>query len=138
MPNIAWRYALLFAAVIAPGAVHSQPAVFPFGNWLAEDIAGGGVMDRLRTTMELAPDGRVTGFGGCNRFMGRAEIPGERTSFKPLASTRKACSPAVMEEGAKFHGAIEAKATWEVDAAQQKLSLFDGAGRIVVRFSLVR
>ena len=45
------------------GAAAAQPNG-PVGTWLAEDIAGGGVIDRLQTTLVIAEDGpRIANIG---------------------------------------------------------------------------
>lgn len=115
-------------------AVHADPAA-PAGKWLAEDINGGGVVDRLQTTLEIRADGIVTGMGGCNRYAGSATIDGNAIKFLPMASTRMACSAAVMRQEAKFHSTLAKITAWRVDQAQRKLVLLDGGGFEMMRFS---
>jgi heat shock protein HslJ len=107
-------------------------AASPKGSWLAEDINGGGVIDRLQTTLSLDADGKVTGMGGCNRYMGKATLKDDTISFGPMAGTRMACSPAVMNQENKFHAALETVRSWSI--AQGKLFLRDESGNIVLRF----
>lgn len=114
----------------------SEAATLPLaGAWLAEDIDGGGVIDNLQTTLEIAADGAVSGSGGCNRFSGSARIEGDTISFGDLASTMMACAEAAMNQEQKFHAALGAARTFSIDAAQQKLFLKDGAGNVVVQLS---
>ncbi len=113
---------------------HADPAT-PAGKWLAEDINGGGVIDRLQTTLEIRDDGIVTGMGGCNRYAGSATIDGNAIKFLPMASTRMACSTAAMRQEARFHGALEKVRAWRVDRTQRKLLLLDGQGFDLMRFS---
>lgn len=68
----------------------------PAGRWLAEDIRGGGVIDRLQTVLQIGADGAVSGSGGCNSMTGTATISGDSITFSPIASTRMACTPAAM------------------------------------------
>lgn len=124
--------ALLFLALIA--AAHAAPAT-PAGKWLAEDIDGGGVIDRLQTTLDIRDDGMVTGMGGCNRYAGSANVDGNSIKFLPLASTRMACSAAVMRQESKFHAALEKVRSWRIDEQQQKLILLDSGGFDLIRFS---
>jgi putative lipoprotein len=107
----------------------------PAGKWLAEDILGGGVIDRLQTTLEIAADGTVSGHGGCNRYSGRVSITGESISFSPLASTRMACTPAAMAQERKFHQALEKTRTFRINARERKLILRDGNGATVARLA---
>lgn len=102
------------------------------GRWLAEDIEGGGVIDRLQTTLEFRDDGTVGGSGGCNRFTGRANISGQNLVFPPLAATNMACTPAAMNQEGKFFGALGKVATWRADASTRKLTLLDGAGKVLL------
>lgn len=122
---------LIFALTIAASA---GPAA-PTGKWLAEDIDGGGVIDRLQTTLEIRDDGIVTGTGGCNRYAGSATVDGNTIKFLPMASTRMACSAAAMRQEAKFHSTLEKIRTWRIDQAQRKLLLFDGGGFEMMRLS---
>ena len=110
---------------VQQAADRNESAVTPAGRWLAEDIGGGGVLDRLQTILELAADGTVSGTGGCNRMMGKAVISGETMSFSPIASTRMACTPAAMAQEAKFFKALEAVKTWRIDPMRRKLTLYD-------------
>lgn len=115
--------------------VAAGPSLPPFGTWLAESIGGGGVLDRLQSTLEITPDGRAGGNGGCNRFTGRATIEGDAIAFGEMASTRMACSPAVMDQEAKFHAALRAAKRFQTLPQQRKLLLFDANGNIVLRLT---
>ncbi len=107
----------------------------PTGKWLAEDINGGGVIDRLQTTLDIRDDGIVTGMGGCNRYSGSANVSGSTIKFRPMASTRMACSPAAMNQEAKFHAALEKVGSWRIDEQQRKLFLLDDGGFELMRLS---
>lgn len=122
-------FALLFA-----GAADAAPGT-PSGKWLAEDIDGGGVIDRLQTTLEIRDDGIVTGMGGCNRYAGSATFDTTTIKFLPMASTRMACSAAAMRQEAKFHSTLEKVRTWRIDQAQRKLLLLDGQGFDLMRLT---
>lgn len=124
--------ALLFSVLAFAAA--ADPAT-PTGKWLAENIDGGGVIDRLQTTLEIRDDGIVNGMGGCNRYAGSATISGDAIKFLPMASTRMACSAAVMRQEAKFHTTLEKVRTWRIDQAQRKLLLLDGQGFEMMRLS---
>ncbi len=105
------------------------------GKWLAEDINGGGVIDRLQTTLEVSADGAVSGSGGCNRFAGQAKISSESISFGPLAATEMMCPPATMDQEHKFFAALGKVAGWRIDQMRQKLVLTDAGGKPIVVFA---
>lgn len=75
------------------------------GRWTIEDVNGGGVIDNA--PMEIAFEGgdagtsRVSGRAGCNRFTGPWLQTGNQLWLGPLATTRMACPPALMELEAK-------------------------------------
>ncbi|RTL50756.1 MAG: META domain-containing protein [Bradyrhizobiaceae bacterium] len=122
------------AIVLSVTAAIAAPAS-PAGKWLAEDIDGGGVIDRLQTTLEIREDGIVTGMGGCNRYTGSANVGSGTIRFHPMASTRMACSPAVMNQENKFHTALEKVRAWRIDEQQRKLFLLDDGGFDIIRLS---
>lgn len=47
--------------------------------------------------IEFGTDGRISGFAGCNQFTGGYETEGLHLSFKPMATTEKACLTAEQE-----------------------------------------
>ena len=118
----------------APSPAPERPAS-PVGRWLLEDIRQGGVIDRLQTVLEIAPDGRVSGSGGCNRMSGSARISGTRISFGPVAATQMACTPAAMDQEQKFFAGLREVRRWRADPARGKLVLLDARGRKLMTFA---
>jgi putative lipoprotein len=72
------------------------------GEWLLEDLAGGGVIDYLQTKLTLTEDGKIFGNAGCNNYTGTYKITGNNIKISPLASTRKMCTPTVINQEIKF------------------------------------
>jgi heat shock protein HslJ len=81
--------------------------------WLVEDIDGRGVVDNAQTTVEFAADGTVSGSTSVNRYKGNATVDGNKLTFGPLAATRRAGPPALMDQEQRFFNAIEAIAKYE-------------------------
>lgn len=132
--GVSRRLVLAGAATLAAasaGPVRAQPAAGPTGRWLAEDIRGGGVIDRIQTVLDIAADGRVTGSGGCNRIVGQARIEGAAIGFSQMASTRMACPQAVMDQEQKFLTALGEVRRWRIDEPRRKLILEDGNGAVL-------
>lgn len=107
----------------------------PAGRWLAEDILGKGVIDNLQTVLEIAEDGAISGSGGCNTMTSRASISAERISIGPIASGSLTCTPAAMDQEAKFFAALREARTWKADAETHKLMLLNAKGRPIVVLS---
>lgn len=108
------------------------PVDGPHGRWLAEDIRGGGVLDRVQTVIDIGADGRLSGSGGCNRLAGQVKIKGQTITFSRVGSTMMACPPAVMDQERKFHDALAAARSWRVDPTRRKLALLDEAGQPLI------
>ena len=119
--------------MVRQGAGAAPPALFDT-VWLAEDIGGGGVIDDARSTFSLAPDGKITGSGGCNRFFAQARVDGDRISIGKAGATMMACPEALMNQEQKFFAALEKAATYRFDG-NGKLFLADAKGADVVRFA---
>ena len=128
------QFILTCLALLLAGAAYAAAGT-PSGKWLAEDIDGGGVIDRLQTTLEIRDDGIVTGMGGCNRYAGSAKFDATTIKFLPMASTRMACSAAVMNQESKFHATLDKIRTWRIDEVRRKLILLDGQGFEMMRLS---
>ena len=91
----------------ASGAVAAPTAASLKGTrWLLEDLAGRGVLDRLQSTLVFGEPGRVSGQGGCNLFNGAMTLEGDRLALGPLATTRRACEPAAMDQEARYLAAL--------------------------------
>jgi len=86
-------------------------------TWLTEDIRGGGVIDYAQTTLHFESVNQVVGRGGCNTYTTSVTLePGDRISFGPIASTRKMCSTALMDQETKFFAALSEVTNYTVDA----------------------
>lgn len=104
----------------------------PEGRWLAEDILGGGVIDNVETVLVIATGGGISGSGGCNAISGTAKIMGDGIEFGPVATTRKACVPAVGDQEQKFLKALEMAREWRYAPDGDKLTLLDKDGGAVM------
>lgn len=74
--------------------------------WVAEDIAGGGIIDNSRITLQLGADGHASGRGGCNSYGGSYSLTGESLRFSPLAATQMACAEALMNQEQRYFDAL--------------------------------
>jgi heat shock protein HslJ len=90
------------------GTLFAQP-------WLVEDINGGGVVDRAQSTITFSKDGSISGNTSVNRFRGAVTVDGNKLSFGPLGTTRRAGPPALMQQEAKFLKAIESVTVFQIE-----------------------
>jgi heat shock protein HslJ len=101
---------------------------------LVEDIAGQGVVDRAQTTIQFSSDGKVMGDTSVNRYQGQAKIDGDKINFGPLATTRRAGPPALMDQESKFLKAIDAAKRFRIEPTGL-LYLLNESGDAVLRLS---
>lgn len=116
------------------GAEAAPPTLFDV-TWVAEDIDGKGVIDNAQSTLNITPDGKVTGRGGCNGYFAQAKVDGDRITIGKAGATMMACPPALMDQEGKFFAALEKAATFRIDAEQGKLFLVDANGVDILRFA---
>lgn len=125
---------LAVAAVALPDI--SLAGAFPkalIGRWHAESIRRRGVISNIRTVIDIAADGRVTGSGGCNRISGGMTIDEARVSFSPMISTKMACAPEIMNQEHDFLSALGEAHLWRIDEQRDRLILVDAHGVTVLR-----
>lgn len=73
-----------------PAAPDARAQLFP-SDWKVAEIGGQPVVPGSTPTLAFDAEGRVSGHGSCNRFMGTATLDGDKLTLTPLASTRMAC-----------------------------------------------
>lgn len=126
--------ALLAGLPASPAFAQADPAG---ATWVVEDIMGAGVVDRAQSTLQMLPDGRVAGSGGCNRFTGKGAVAGGRVEIGLLATTRMACAPALMDQEDKYLKALAASRRYEI-GGDGLMRFFDGKGAATLRFSQLK
>ena len=114
---------------------NSEASPSLFGTtWVAEDIGGRGVIDNAQSTFAVAPDGKVSGSGACNRYFAQAEVNGDKIKIGKAGATMMACDQALMDQERKFLAALESAAAYRIDG-DGKLFLVDAGGADIVRFA---
>ncbi len=119
-------------------AARAQDASLPadlVGKWLAEDIGGKGVIDYAQSVLEIEEAGTVAGSTGCNTMFGQIRQGAGVLKIGPLAVTRKACPPAVMDQERKFVDALNAATDYRSERG--KLILLDAKSEPVVTLTLM-
>jgi heat shock protein HslJ len=89
------------------------------------------LVDGRGQTLRL-DDGHLSGYSGCNRYVGGYTLDGDELTIGPIATTRMACAPEAMEAENAFLAALAAAARLVVSPAE--LVLADEAGKELLRF----
>lgn len=77
--------------------------LFRGAEWVVDDLAARGIIDRSRLSIRFLEDGRIAGLASCNRYTGGYQFNGEGgVTFSQLATTRMACAPALMTQEQRF------------------------------------
>jgi heat shock protein HslJ len=109
--------------------------------WLADDIAGRGVADGARSTMNFADiermTGRVAGLAGCNRYFGPVSFDGDAIAFGNLAATRMMCPDAQMEQEQRFFEALSTARRLVLTDEGQVLLIYADGSEPILRFSRI-
>lgn len=99
--------------------------------WRATAIGDTETRGHEASTLAFSASQRVTGGAACNRFAAPVSLAGEKIAIGPLAVTRKACPPAVMDQERRYLTALAAAA--RVVQEGERLRLLDADGRVLVR-----
>jgi heat shock protein HslJ len=102
------------------------------GEWIVQDVDGGGVIDNARGTLIFGSDGRVAGRAFCNQYGARYTISGTVLAIDQAAATKMACAPALMSLEAKFLSALAAVRGYAL-APDGALTLAGGGRTITAR-----
>lgn len=84
--------------------------------------------------LQFGTDGRVSGFAGCNQFTGAYETEGLRLSFKPMATTEKACLNASIEQ--RFLTTLQGTDNYSLN--ESGLALYKARTAALLRFTPVQ
>ncbi len=103
-------------------------------TWRIEAIEDIAVIEDSAATIRFDTDGRVSGRTGCNSFNGSVSIDGEGMVFGPLAATRMACPPPLMDQEQYLFQAMDQVRTYSTDK-DGGLNLNSADGAILVRLA---
>jgi len=104
-------------------------------QWLAVDISGVGVAGESHSTLRFAAPNQVDGNTGCNPFRGPLATEGASIRLGPLATTRRACTPELMDQERHYLMALAQASGMRLDGTE--LVLLDQSGQTLVRYSRV-
>jgi heat shock protein HslJ len=112
-PILAFALPLLLAACASAGI----PRIGT-GDFVALDVNGVPITGDQPLTLRLDADGRASGSSGCNSFTASYELGSkERFTLGPIASTRMACPPAIMEQETRYLSILDAAESYSVYAS---------------------
>ena len=109
------------------------------GQWQLTELAGKAVelpADVERPYLAFDPaESSVSGFGGCNRLMGKVEVVGDQLGFPGLGSTKRLCAEGSKLEDA-FTGALRQVSSFKLNG--DKLTLLGDGARELLSLTQVK
>ncbi len=105
-------------AVAAPPEAPVAPVALLGTAWRLERLTGAAVKGGTQPTLEFPTEGRASGNGSCNRFNGIVSVQDGAIMFGGLATTRKACVDAVMQQEEAYLSALRESVRFEANAEQ--------------------
>jgi heat shock protein HslJ len=118
------RRPFLFVLLLALAACAQKPEVRQVSTatlpplagtlWRAESVGGAGIIDNALVTAAFEA-GEVSGSAGCNTFRGSYAQQGAALKLGPLATTRRACAPALMDLEARYLAILAGVSSGAID-----------------------
>ncbi|MBX3030873.1 MAG: META domain-containing protein [Chloroflexi bacterium] len=112
--------------VLSGEGVPGGDATLTGQEWWVIAVDGEPFDPTLGASATFGDDGSLTGSGGCNRFMGDYTVDAESLEVGPLASTRMACAPHIMDAESRYLAALQAAATYVIVDDTMFLDTADG------------
>lgn len=100
----------------------SKHQLQPDHKYIVEWLGERPLIDRSHLSLQLdTAQQRAHGFAGCNNWFGDYEWQNGHLRISRLATTRKLCAPALMEQEQRYLAALAAVERWEIAATGQLL-----------------
>ena len=96
------------------GCGGSPASLLQGAEWVVEDIAGKGIVDRSRATLNFGEDGTVSGRASCNTYGATWTLSGESLTVSRGRATLMACSPALDNQEREFLRVLESANRFDI------------------------
>ncbi|WP_353386539.1 YbaY family lipoprotein [Halopseudomonas sabulinigri] len=84
-------------------------------EWIVEDVDSKGVIDNTQMSLNFTNEGLLGGRAACNQYTTSYQLGGEGLTTQAIASTQKACAPALMNQDEHFLEVLGDVARFEID-----------------------
>lgn len=97
-----------------PEAVVSMPQLAG-KEWMVARLDGNALLQTTRATIRFGEDGRISGNASCNAFTGSFKLNAGMLTIAPLALTRKACVPQLMQQEQSIISVLQTVSHVQID-----------------------
>jgi heat shock protein HslJ len=134
---------LLISLGAAVRAAGPEPAAAPtaslvdsgiLGEWIIEQARSAPITDKRNARLNFGADGSLSGNASCNALTTRYTLTGEALKLGAIATTRKACNEALLEQEDRVLTALE-RASRVAVPPHGFLTLWDADGAVLMRAS---
>jgi len=106
-------------------------------DFAVESIGGVPVIESSGAMIRFEPQSQVSGSTGCNRFSCSFSIEAKTLVLGPIAMTRRACAPVIMEQESRMSQSLQRVANYKFDENTNSLQFFDKDSQLLMKFSRV-
>ncbi len=99
-------------------------------QYIVEWIGERPLIDRSHLSMQLNDAHKAGGFAGCNNWFASYRQQQDRLEFANIATTRKICAPALMEQEQRYLEALSQVQRWDF-SDQGQLRLWPARGAAI-------
>lgn len=104
-------------------------------TWSVEFIGDRPVVDRSPARLTFVADGKLAGNASCNQLSGSYTLTGNTLNIGQVATTKKLCFPALMEQETRFLEALPLIESATI--VNGMLSLVGNEGQLIMKASRV-
>ena len=129
------RVSILIATTSTLLACNSSTAISASetlsGKWLIESIQSQYVINKGSVTLIFNADQQLSGSASCNNISSSYKLQNSSLTIAPIASTRKVCLPAIMEQESDLLQALSKVRRFQLHNDQ--LSMYDQQGALQIK-----
>ena len=118
-------------STVEPEKSAQSESLITTSAWRIEDVDQRGIPDNANIELIFQNNNTITGTTGCNRLTGNFLLEGRRLNIEQVATTRKACVPALMDIESRFLQALREVTSVQPSTSKQLL-LLDATGNVRV------
>lgn len=101
-------------------------------RWAVQSIDGRPTQMRA-PSVEFAPEDRISGAGGCNRYSGLYEAAGGAIDVRALGRTEMACDTNLMRQEDAFFAVLDRAERYRREADRLVITAEDGSALVLAR-----
>lgn len=117
---VTYLFVILISVFIAACSGSKSSGSLKSTQWELTSLTELGSSFQVKPTVEFSADGKISGFGGCNKFTGKYKVNGENITLTGIEATDLACDNTPLESA--FLLALQKSSTYKIE--NSKLYLY--------------